>query len=103
LAGATAVSAHLPAGQAAALLHTARAAFTSGLHVTGVVAAVIFAGLAVLVVAPHRTVAPPEREHGHASSRAAWRRSPDSREPAPARGARTPAPVVRPPTSVGQL
>jgi hypothetical protein len=103
LAGATAVSAHLPTGQAAALLLTARAAFTSGLHVTGVVAAVIFTGSAVLVIAPHRTAAPAERDHGHPSSRAAWRRGPDSREPAPARGARTPAPVVLPPTRAGQL
>lgn len=48
LAGATAVSRHLPPGQAAALLHAARDAFTSGLNVTGVVAVGIFAGLAVL-------------------------------------------------------
>ncbi|WP_202818154.1 MFS transporter [Actinopolymorpha cephalotaxi] len=49
LAGAVAQSRHLPAGQGAELLHAAREAFTSGLHVTGVLAAVIFAGLAVLV------------------------------------------------------
>ncbi|MGV9306484.1 MFS transporter [Nonomuraea sp. NPDC003727] len=51
LAGAVAASRHLPAGQGAELLHTAREAFTAGVHVTGVVAAVIFAGLAVLVLA----------------------------------------------------
>ncbi|WP_031170235.1 MFS transporter [Streptosporangium roseum] len=50
LAGAVAASRHLPAGQAAELLHTAREAFTAGLHVTGVVAAVIFAGLALLIL-----------------------------------------------------
>lgn len=37
-------------GQGAELLHTVRVAFTASLHVTGVVAAVIFAGLAVLIV-----------------------------------------------------
>jgi len=51
LAGAVAASQHLPAGQAADLLHAAREAFTASLHVTGVVAAVIFAGLAVLMSA----------------------------------------------------
>ncbi|GAA1281658.1 MFS transporter [Planotetraspora silvatica] len=50
LAGAVAASRHLPAGQGAELLHTAREAFTAGLHVIGVIAAVIFAGLAVLVL-----------------------------------------------------
>ncbi|MFI6451007.1 MFS transporter [Streptosporangium amethystogenes] len=50
LAGAVAASQDLPAGQGAELLHTAREAFTAGLHVTGVVAAVIFAGLAVLIL-----------------------------------------------------
>jgi MFS transporter, DHA2 family, multidrug resistance protein len=51
LAGAAAASTHLPAGRAAGLLDAARAAFTSGLHVTGVVAAVIFAALALLIAA----------------------------------------------------
>ncbi|MCA2229400.1 MFS transporter [Nonomuraea sp. NEAU-L178] len=51
LAGAVAASRHLPAGQGAELLHTAREAFTAALHVTGVIAAVIFAGLAVLILA----------------------------------------------------
>ncbi|GAA4235811.1 DHA2 family multidrug resistance protein-like MFS transporter [Streptosporangium album] len=50
LAGAVAASRHLPAGQGAELLRAAREAFTAGLHVTGVVAAVIFAGLAVLIL-----------------------------------------------------
>jgi DHA2 family multidrug resistance protein-like MFS transporter len=50
LAGAVAASRHLPAGQGAELLHSARAAFTAGLHVTGMVAAAIFAGLAVLIL-----------------------------------------------------
>ncbi|GAA3104409.1 MFS transporter [Streptomyces rectiviolaceus] len=51
LAGAAAAGQHLPAGQAAELLRTAREAFTTSLHVTGVIAAVIFTGLAVLVLA----------------------------------------------------
>ncbi|MFI7135971.1 MFS transporter [Nonomuraea sp. NPDC050153] len=51
LAGAVAAARHLPADQGAELLHAAREAFTAGVHVTGVVAAVIFAGLAVLVLA----------------------------------------------------
>ncbi|MEV5753373.1 MFS transporter [Actinoallomurus sp. NPDC052308] len=50
LAGAVAASGHLPAGQGVELLHTARAAFTASLHVTGVVAAAIFAASAVLVL-----------------------------------------------------
>jgi DHA2 family multidrug resistance protein-like MFS transporter len=51
LAAAVAASRRLPAGQGAELLHTARAAFTASLHVTGVTAAVIFAGLVVLTLA----------------------------------------------------
>ena len=50
LAGAVAASRHLPADQGAELLHTAREAFTASLHVTGDVAAVIFAGPAVLIL-----------------------------------------------------
>ncbi|MGW4644543.1 MFS transporter [Sphaerisporangium sp. NPDC004334] len=49
LAGAIAAGRHLPAGQATELLHSAREAFLAGLHVTGVVAAVIFTGTAVLI------------------------------------------------------
>lgn len=51
LAGAVAASQHLPAGQGAGLLHSAREAFTASLHATGIVAAVIFAGAAVLILA----------------------------------------------------
>jgi MFS transporter, DHA2 family, multidrug resistance protein len=51
LAGAVAVSRHLPARQGGELLQAAHEAFTASLHVTGVVAAVIFAGLAVLILA----------------------------------------------------
>lgn len=50
LAGAVAASRHLPASQGAELLHAARVAFTASLHVTGVIAALIFAGLAVLTL-----------------------------------------------------
>ncbi|MEU7910294.1 hypothetical protein [Microbispora bryophytorum] len=60
----------VPAGQGAQLLHAAREAFTAGLHVTGVIAAVVFAGLAVLVLAMRprtRTAAAavPGREAGY--------------------------------------
>jgi MFS transporter, DHA2 family, multidrug resistance protein len=51
LASTIAASRHLPAVPGAELLHAARAAFTASLHVTGVVVAVIFAGLAVLTLA----------------------------------------------------
>ncbi|WP_067127236.1 MFS transporter [Microtetraspora malaysiensis] len=50
LADAVAAGRRLPAAQGAELLHTAREAFTASLHVTGVVATVIFAGLAVLIL-----------------------------------------------------
>ncbi|MEO3743975.1 MFS transporter [Plantactinospora sp. B5E13] len=58
LADAVEVGRQLPAGQGAALLHGAREAFTTSLHVTGVVVAVVFAGAAVLILAmrpPTRT------------------------------------------------
>ncbi|WP_141575510.1 MFS transporter [Actinomadura sp. WMMA1423] len=54
LAGAVAGSGHLPPARAEELLRAAHAAFTAGLHVTGVVAAAIFAGLALLVAASAR-------------------------------------------------
>ncbi len=47
---AVAVAGQLPAEQAEVLLAAARAAFTSGLHVVGIVSAVIYAGLAVLTI-----------------------------------------------------
>ncbi|WP_229797767.1 MFS transporter [Planomonospora parontospora] len=50
LADAVAAGRHLPAGQGTELLHTAREAFTASLHVTAAVAAIIFTGLAVLVL-----------------------------------------------------
>lgn len=50
LAAALAASHDLPAGRGAALLHAARAAFTVSVHVTGMVAAALFVGLAVLVL-----------------------------------------------------
>jgi DHA2 family multidrug resistance protein-like MFS transporter len=49
LPGALATATRLPATQAEPLLHTARAAFTTSLHVTGLIATLIFLGLAVLV------------------------------------------------------
>jgi MFS transporter, DHA2 family, multidrug resistance protein len=50
LAVAVAASQHLPVSQGAELVHTAREAFTASLHITGVVATVIFAGMAVLIL-----------------------------------------------------
>ncbi|MEV1174189.1 MFS transporter, partial [Nonomuraea sp. NPDC049784] len=71
LAGAVAASRDLPAGQGAELLHTAREAFTASLHVTGVVAAVIFAGLAVLVLTmrPAATRTTPAALHDYEATR----------------------------------
>ncbi|MBO1413848.1 hypothetical protein [Streptomyces sp. FH025] len=51
LAGAVEAARHLPAEQGAELLRTARAAFTAGVHLTGLIAALLFAGLAVLTLA----------------------------------------------------
>ncbi|GGP91298.1 MFS transporter [Streptosporangium pseudovulgare] len=70
LAAALVAGERLPAGQGAELLRAAREAFTASLHVTGVVAAVIFAGLAVLVLtmrpaAPDIPAALPEHEAAH--------------------------------------
>ncbi|MFD8480291.1 MFS transporter [Kitasatospora sp. NPDC059673] len=65
LAGAVAAARHLPADQGATLLHHAREAFTTALHVTGLAAAVIFAALTVLVLTMRRPAAPvaaPEAE-----------------------------------------
>ncbi|KAB8181248.1 MFS transporter [Microbispora catharanthi] len=74
LADAVATGRHLPAGQAAQLLHAAREAFTAGLHVTGVVAAVVFAGLAVLVLAmrPAARTAPAALPHHGAHNEAGY-------------------------------
>jgi DHA2 family multidrug resistance protein-like MFS transporter len=46
----------LPAGQADDLVAAARGAFTSGLHIVGVVSAVFYAGLAVLALRAFRHV-----------------------------------------------
>lgn len=68
LAGAVEAARHLSAGQGAELLRGARAAFTAGLHVNGLIAGALFAGLAVLTLAmgPARRGAPedslPDRE-----------------------------------------
>jgi DHA2 family multidrug resistance protein-like MFS transporter len=51
LAGALAKVHHLPAAQSAALLDSARAAFSAALHVTGLVSALVFTTSAVLVLA----------------------------------------------------
>jgi len=50
LAGAVAAGRHLNPGQAAGLLRTADEAFTASLHITALVAALIFAALAVLIL-----------------------------------------------------
>ncbi|GAA3424507.1 MFS transporter [Streptosporangium nondiastaticum] len=70
LAAALAAAERLPAGQGAELLDAAREAFTESLHVTGVVTAVIFTGLAVLVLtmrpaAQDTPAALPEHEAAH--------------------------------------
>ncbi|MFC5180415.1 MFS transporter [Actinomadura harenae] len=51
LAGAVATSHDLPAAQGAELMRTAREAFTTSLHVTGLVAAALFAAIALLTFA----------------------------------------------------
>jgi MFS transporter, DHA2 family, multidrug resistance protein len=70
LAGAVAASRHLPASQGAELLHAARDAFTASLHVTGSVAAAIFAGLAVLILTMHPATQPaPATPHDYETTR----------------------------------
>jgi DHA2 family multidrug resistance protein-like MFS transporter len=70
LAGAVAASRHLPASRGAELLHAARDAFTASLHVTGGIAAVIFAGLAVLILAMHPATRPaPAALHDYEATR----------------------------------
>ena len=62
LAGALAASSHLSAAQASATLHTAREAFTASLHATGLIAAVIFAALSVLVLAMRPATREPQEQ-----------------------------------------
>jgi hypothetical protein len=50
LAGANAITAHLPSAQATEVLHVARNSFTSGVNITGVIGVAIFASLVLLVV-----------------------------------------------------
>ncbi|GLY84247.1 MFS transporter [Actinoallomurus iriomotensis] len=54
LAGAVTAARNLPSDQAAELLHTAKDAFTSGLNLTGAIAAALFAALAVLTATTRR-------------------------------------------------
>jgi DHA2 family multidrug resistance protein-like MFS transporter len=58
LAGAIATAASLPADAASMLLDDARGAFADGLHAVAVVAAVILAGVAVLIVTTLRRIPP---------------------------------------------
>lgn len=58
LASTTAAAQHLPAAQAAELLHAARDAFTSGVNLTGVIAAVLFAAMALLTLRTRRAERP---------------------------------------------
>jgi len=58
LGGALAVARQLPGTLGAALLETARAAFTDGLQVTAIVSAVVMAGIAALVLGSLRRVRP---------------------------------------------
>jgi DHA2 family multidrug resistance protein-like MFS transporter len=62
LGGAAEVAAELPAQTAAALLETARDAFTEGLQVTAITGAVVLAVLAVLVGVVLRRIRPGEAE-----------------------------------------
>ncbi|MFE3204711.1 hypothetical protein [Embleya sp. NPDC059237] len=59
LAEAVATSHRLPADQGAHLLDTAHHAFTAAVRITGVVATILFAGLAVLVVTMRPAAARP--------------------------------------------
>ena len=70
LAGAVAAARRLPADQGAALLHQARAAFTVSLHVTGLVAAALLAGTAVLVLVLRAAAAPSAERADGAERRA---------------------------------
>jgi DHA2 family multidrug resistance protein-like MFS transporter len=58
IAGATAAAHSLPGQFAAALLVSAREAFTSGLHTVALVAAVLLAGVAILIVTGLRQLPP---------------------------------------------
>ncbi|MFB9719350.1 MFS transporter [Planobispora longispora] len=70
LADAVAAGRHLPADQGAELLHTAREAFTTSLHVTGIISAVIFTGLAVLLLTVRpATATAPAALPGHETAR----------------------------------
>ena len=62
LGGATEVAAELPGETAAALLDTAREAFTQGLQVTAITGAIVLTALAVLVAIVLRRVRPGEAE-----------------------------------------
>ncbi|MFJ9774925.1 MFS transporter [Kitasatospora sp. NPDC101157] len=64
LAGAVEAARRLPAGPGAELLHRAHSAFTAALHVNGLIAAALFAALAVLTVAmrPAKGTAPAGNE-----------------------------------------
>ncbi|MFF4816747.1 MFS transporter [Kitasatospora sp. NPDC001309] len=57
-AAAVEAARHLPAEQGAALLRGARSAFTAGLQVNGLIAAALFAGLALLALAVRPAVRP---------------------------------------------
>ncbi|MCX4851478.1 MFS transporter [Streptomyces sp. NBC_00893] len=62
LAGAVEASRHLPADRGTELLHTAREAFTTGLHVIGGVAAAFFVAMAVLTFLASRVRTAPDEE-----------------------------------------
>ncbi|MFD0683438.1 MFS transporter [Actinomadura fibrosa] len=80
LAGAGAAARDLPHAQAAELIRTANDAFTSGLNVTGAIAAALFGGLAVLVMAMRPAPATPTSGGGKPPAR--------GRRPEPADGDR---------------
>jgi DHA2 family multidrug resistance protein-like MFS transporter len=64
LAGAVAAAPGLPARIAVALLSQSRAAFTSGMHVTATISAILLAGVAVAsLILLRRTTPPSEADH----------------------------------------
>ncbi|MFD8702406.1 MFS transporter [Kitasatospora sp. NPDC059648] len=78
LAGAVEAARHLPSGPGAELLNGARSAFTAALHVNGLIAAALFAALAVLTVAmrPAKGTDPEEEEPGDEPGEEPGRKAP---------------------------
>jgi DHA2 family multidrug resistance protein-like MFS transporter len=67
LAGASVTAQNLPPGPGGELLHAANDAFTSGLNVAGVIGAVLFVGLGIVVAVANRTGRTPAAQPGDAA------------------------------------